>query len=287
MTHNMNRVGHKIKSILIVCIFSLFIVGCGTNPDEVQIVKDLEISATQNDDAEVILGFSMLLDIGQMSLPSVDFTIVHPETGHDLGQVSLLSSFDGSSEIGISVNLTGATNGEVSSGDANLPNGKAIPVGGVDNSKILALPVADSGVIIYIGLDTGMALAGVAVPIAQFDQIGGSIGGANIFPVFDIQGVKGIAGLFTGSGSGENGLAIFFDFSSVVDPSDLLSIGQSAPLEIQSMSMARSLSRSPVLRKAKASKMYFYPSSTSSRKMDTLSKKIYRLDRKSAKLKVR
>jgi hypothetical protein len=278
--------GHKALLIS----FSIFlIIGCNPPSQEVQVLKDLELGAYKNDDGDIIIDFGMQLDLGNMNLPSIEFNIRHPETHVDLGYVSLLSGFDGTNEISAGVNLTGASGGKVVSGDATLPNGRQIPVGGIDYSKVINFQVENTTVRVYLGIAEGMALVGVAVPIVQFSDIGDSIGSVNIFPMFDIKGVKGIAGLFTGDGQNANGLAIFFDFSSVINPGDLTKLWKKDHLEIKSMALvARDIQGAPAFKKARRkSSMYFYPSATSGRKTFQAKLKLNRLHRRRTLLTVR
>jgi hypothetical protein len=258
---------------------ALLSVSCGKNPEQVQVVKNLELTATTNEAQEVILSFGAELDLGNMSLPALELPVNHPETQENLGALALIPTFEGTNEISIEVNLTNATSDVVNSTGAVLPNGRDIPVGGIDNSKVIAFPVAQTGIKIYLGLSTGMALFGVAVPIVQLDTVGKSIGGVNIFPTFNIKGVKGIAGLFTGTKKAQSGLALFVDLSKVVDPTKI----------IKEKDGAISIAAQSALRQTTAvkNKVFFYPSSGSAEQMEIVGERLYELHERKAKLKVR
>jgi len=260
---------------------SALLVSCGQNPSQVQIVKDLSFVTSTNANNEVILSLDVELELGNMALPSLEVPVMHPQNGQQLGTVSLLATMNGTNELGLDINLTSASAGSINNGNANLPNNRPIPVGGIDQSKVLAFPVGQTGIKIYLALAPGMALVGVAVPITQLDSLGKSLGGLNIFPTFNIEGVQGIAGLFTGQKPGQSGLALFADFSKVIDPSDILNPAVSGPVLMASNLMMKAAVKAP------ATKLYFYPSTISDDDMDVVADRLYQLHNRKAKLKVR
>lgn len=279
------NVVRKTQMALSAIVLGGLLASCGQNPDQVQIVKDLQVQAITNDQQEILVSVDVELELGDMSLPSVEIPIINPQTGEDLGAISFLGTLNGTNELGIEVNLTNATKGAVGSGSATLPNGKALPIGGIDQSKVIAIAVPNTGIKVYIGVAQGMALLGVAVPIAQLDGLGTTIGGLNIFPTFDIKGIKGIAGLFTGTSAGQSGLALFVDLSKVIDPSDLL---KGVVLPQATLADAGSAkARGKAVRAVASQKMFFYPSSGSDAQMDVIAQKLYQLHSRKAKLKVR
>ena len=268
-----------------IALLSLALTGllasCGQNPDQVQIVKDLQVQASTDANNDVILSMDIELALGNMSLPALELPILNPKTFESLGSLGLTPTLDGSNIISLDVNLSNATKDIIANGPATLPNGKPLPIGGIDQTKVLAIAAGNTGIKIYVGIAPGLLLVGVAVPIAQLDTLGGQVGGLNIFPTFNIKGVQGIGGLFTGASAGQSGLALFVDLSKVIDPSDILKGIQlpTAPVTLASASAARTV--------AKKAKLTFYPSSAGQDQMDAVVAKIYQLHTRKAKLTVR
>ncbi|MFZ4715793.1 MAG: hypothetical protein ACOYL6_18870 [Bacteriovoracaceae bacterium] len=200
----------KINLLLLV----LFIVSaCGKSGS--QLVTDVKV-ATRLVNQEVWVDVNAKFDLGNTALPSITLPIANPkDPTHVYGSVSMAPTFDGKNQIGISVNFTEAL--KIQGGAAALPNGTGLPVGGLANVNVIQLMIPNTQARVYVALDHGVAMAGFAIAIKELDSIGSSLGGINLFPSFQFDKIKGIAGVFTGGQSGQTGLALFVDLSSVLN----------------------------------------------------------------------
>ena len=77
------------------------------------------------------------------------------------------------------------------------PNGNDLPIGGFGPTEIIELAIGKINSKLYLSFGKDNTLLGFAVVIKEFDVVGQSIPGANIFLGFDIKGVQGMAGIFS------------------------------------------------------------------------------------------
>lgn len=184
------------------------------------IVKNAQIDTYANS-GEQFAELSVDVNLFGMTLPAVSFPIKNPTNSSlTLGQVSLNNStFPGAtSDVGLMINLSQLAGLPAGMSVPYLPNGMPIPVSGVDPSRLITFNVGSTGRM-YLDLNTpaGTAIWGIALPIQQFDSIGSTLSGINVFPKFQLDnGISGVAGVFTGSGAGQNGLALFVDASALL-----------------------------------------------------------------------
>ena len=196
---------------------SLGLVGCGQNGEN--IVRDVSVRTyVQNND--VYVEVLTVIDTGNAHLPSIQLPIFDPRNpGKVYGSVAIREVFagGGGAEIGIAANLTTIT-GVQGLNDPTLPNGTPIPVGGLGNTPVIKLSISQDSKI-YAAYNPGVALIGAALSLKEFDQIGQRIGGVNFFPSFSFpNGIRGIAGIYTGQNSHQNGLALFVDIGPALKP---------------------------------------------------------------------
>lgn len=198
-----------------VALFLLFILtACGQQSGS-QLVSDVKV-ATNLVNEQVWVDVKAKFDLGNTMLPSVTLPVVNPKNpSQQYGTISMAPTFDGKNEIGIAVNFTEAL--KIQGGPASLPNGTSLPVGGLNGVDVIQLNIPNTLARVYIALDQGVAMAGFAIAIKELDQIGSTIGNINLFPSFKIEKIIGIAGVFTGTASGQTGLALFVDLSSVLN----------------------------------------------------------------------
>jgi hypothetical protein len=227
-----------------IILLGLFLLtSCGKNGS--QLVSDVKVS-TQLVNQEVWVNVNAKFDLGNTALPSITLPVANPKNPSQIfGSISMAPTFDGKNQVGVSVNFTEAL--KIQGGIATLPNGTGLPVGGLNNVDVIQLNIPNTLARVYIALDKGVALAGFAIAIKELDSIGSSIGGINLFPRFNINNVIGIAGVFTGSQSGQTGLALFVDLSSVLNQQMLnntptnLTVGEIAgQMQIQAIQPAAS-----------------------------------------------
>ena len=104
----------------------------------------------------------------------------------------------------------------------NLPNGSQIPVGGLGSLPVINLPIGNTGARVYFAVGKGaageqIALFGTAITFKEFDSLAKYVGNANLFPAFVFpDGIRGIAGIFTGTAPSTSGIAVFVDVGPVL-----------------------------------------------------------------------
>lgn len=164
---------------------------------------------------------ALLLKTNNVQLPELSMPIPHvSRPGVNLANLVLRpSGRPGLSELLVNVNVSAAAGLEGAS--PTLPNGTAIPVGGVDMKQLVAIPLDqfNLGGRIYLAIDTvnNTAILGVALTWDALDAFGQTVGELNYFPLFDVAaGVKGIAGIFGSRTPGLNGVAVFADASQLL-----------------------------------------------------------------------
>lgn len=195
-------------------IVTLFgVTGCGSESGSFSFVNAVHIQTYQQE-GDAWGTITMGLDTGAIQLPAASIPIRNPKTADSYGVLEIHPSLGGGGELAIHVNIDGVARTD-SDLRPLLPNGSRLPMGGVLDSEIVVLQ-ADRA-LVYFAFSPNVALVGAAIPIREFDRLGNSIGGANLFPGFSLPGgVRGVAGIFTGSVSGQSGIALFVDGGSLL-----------------------------------------------------------------------
>lgn len=252
--------------------------GCGKNQSQ-NFVKSVNLK-TYHYENDAYAEVQAVLNSANMQMPSIDLPIVDPRhPGSIYGRVSLKPTVGGDAELGIAVNLTDVA--QVPGNDPRLPNGAALPVGGLDSARVVPLPVANTGARVYLALDGGFdgginaktLMIGTAIPIREFNNIGRYVGGANIFLPFQFNnGVRGIAGIFTGQGDGQNGFALFVDVSALIPQ--------------QQFALARYSLRSVAAAEQPAKPLVFREIKPSAAKERRLNERLYYLNKRRTRLSV-
>jgi hypothetical protein len=190
-------------------LFSLVVSACGKGRP--QVVTGIQVqSSTVNQD--VILALKADLNLGTMSFPAVSLPIFHPKGQMNIGSVDLLPVLGGKNQIKISVNVSALS--DIQATAASLPNGNLVPL--IAQNPTMTIPLG-SGAKLYLTIGANAVALGVAVPIKQFDSLGGAVGAVNLFPVFAIDKVIGAAGIFTSTRAGQNGFALVADITQYVN----------------------------------------------------------------------
>jgi hypothetical protein len=191
-------------------------VGCGKQQGG--LAKNVQIR-TYTQDGDIWGEMIATFETGGLSFPALSLPIFDPKhPGVSYGTVSFRPILSGGTELVIAVNISDVAN--VQNVITTLPNGTPIPVGGLGMCSTIGLPVGGTKTIVYVALGEGCAMVGVALAIKELDNIGQHVGlPLNFFPAFDFgNGVRGIAGIFTGTTSGSSGIAIFVDFAGALAP---------------------------------------------------------------------
>jgi hypothetical protein len=201
-----------VRSLGLLIAAGVGLSACGNNP--MNFVKGARAETFQQNGAS----FAQVqtdLSVGNIGLPSFSLPILDPNNlAVSYGSLSLAPGANGLTELTIDVNLTAAAG--VSGGASVLPNGTPIPIGGLNGASVIELPVSGTSAKIYLAFGSDFALFGAAIPINEFNPVGGVVGGADLFFPFTVDSnLSGTAGLFTGRGSGQNGFAVFIDVTGL------------------------------------------------------------------------
>ncbi len=200
-----------IASVVVIC--GTLATGCGGGSG-FNLVKGANVvTETVNGEARVRL--DVVLNTKSIRLPSFSVPIVNPKKpgNKSYGTLSLRPNAGGGGIITVDVNLTAATNDKVL--DGRLPNGSLIPIG-VGGAEVLGFQVRGSGSKVYVALANGIAMIGTAITIKEIDRLGSIVGGANLFPQFSSNKIRGVAGIFTSSTAGQSGIGVFADFGALL-----------------------------------------------------------------------
>ncbi|MBF0314840.1 MAG: hypothetical protein HQK50_02110 [Oligoflexia bacterium] len=197
----------------VLMLFLVLTIGCGQVENKV--VKDVSLKASI-EDSEVWLGLSAVFNLGSMSMTGIKLPIIDPNDSSKVyGEIFFKPTMEGNyNEVGAKINLSYAA--KLPGGFASLPNGEELPVGGSNSSQIIELAISQIHSKVYIGLDQNFTLFGFAISIKEFDTLAKYVGGANIFLGFNIKGIRGMVGVYTGLDTLQSGLAFFVDLSSVI-----------------------------------------------------------------------
>ncbi|HXH76565.1 MAG TPA: hypothetical protein VNJ08_16455 [Bacteriovoracaceae bacterium] len=199
--------GRTFFSFITMVMLTLF-ASCGKQP---QVLTGVQVQ-TSHVENDIWLSFSADLNLGAMSFPAITLPVLHPRTLIQVGQVELAPSLGGKNYLKLGVNLSELS--DIRSSRGSLPNGNTIPL--IANNPTVVVNLG-SGAQLYITVSETVTALGVAIPIRQFDQIGQSVPGLNIFPVIAIDKVIATAGLFTSRNAGQNGIAVVADVSQYVN----------------------------------------------------------------------
>jgi len=206
---------NSFSSFLALIVLSLFAVSCGSPSN---VLDNVEVK-TEVKDQDVFLTFSADLDLGAMSFASISVPILHPRGQTPIGQLHLTSQLGGTNKLTVALNVSEVA--DVQTTQAVLPNGNLIPL--IANNPTIAVDIGN-GAKVYLTVGTSTTAIGVAVPIKEFDSIGRSLPGLNVFPIVNKNGFIGTAGIFTGVKSGTSGIAVVADISSAMRGIDFLSV---------------------------------------------------------------
>lgn len=201
------------QSTSIIIASALFLQGCGGGIGS-DLVRSLSVVSAPNG-SDVMVTVSSELNAGNLIFPAINLPIVDPKTpSRPYGSLILQRTLEGKNMLTIQVNVTRIAGNNTSLASNLLPNGTNIPVAGVKD--VIALQAGSSSRV-YLSLNETSKMIGVAVAIKEFDSIAQYVPGANLF--FDIpqsNGIRGLAGIFTGTTSGTSGFGIFIDATSAL-----------------------------------------------------------------------
>lgn len=248
-----------VKSLVLLGTLLSF-VSCGSKSGGM--LKNVDVE-TELYDGEVFVSIDAELGIGNLIMPNVVIPIHQPDTGLEVGAVSMITAANGKNELGIDLNLSALT--DYRANQATLPNGNILPLIG-DNVAIV-VPISSSADL-YLSMVDGSVVVGVAVGISSFDKIGSKLGTTSLFPIFNQGGRVSAGGVYTSNQAGLNGFGFFTDISGNLE-TDMLDALVSIQMEQDGASL-----------KAKSIEP------RSSRTHSKLNYELYKLHRKRTKLKL-
>lgn len=204
--------------------------GSGVSPSS-GIVNDISIK-TYTVGSDQWMQMSTILNTNGFQMASVNVPITNPND-HSItyGNVSVNASLCSTKPCKYTADLTVALNVTQASLshtlDPYLPNGTAVPIGGIDPALIVSLPIATTSVSnsrIYFAFDrvSGVGMLGAALTFAAFDPLGNYVPGLNYFQPFQINNVSLSAGIFAGAATNTTGIGLFVDISNLLKPQPTL-----------------------------------------------------------------
>ncbi len=208
----------SLKSYGLMFLMLLVFTSCGKNATN-QFVQNVKIESSVKE-GDVYVDLSALINLYGLAMSAIEVNIIDPDDpDKHYGSLRIWPTLDKRTQIGLSVNLTDAA--QMPGGEARLPNGSPVPIGGLDGVQIIQMQVSDIEASIYLGLSEKSLLLGFAIPIKEMDGATGYVGPVNIFPGFEYKGYRGMVGVFTGKETNQSGVAMFMDLSPVLSPDAL------------------------------------------------------------------
>jgi hypothetical protein len=269
---------------LMAVIASVPMAGAMTACGKDNLIRSVSGETKILDNGNAVVEVKSVWDTGNVRVPAIDLPIPNPEdTSQTIGSLSLKEVFPTGAEVTIGLDLTVLA--DLDSDNALLPNGTSIPIGGLGDTPIIGIPVADTAAKAYFALGSGIALLGFAVPFKEFDEIGRNTGRSNLFLPFDFGSVRGTGGMFCSPNPGKTGLGLFVDIGPLIK--DLGgSSAQRDGLAVASLSSAPTTGVSRVLAAMQEGdgprKAQFYERRMSGRADQNLRKGLYRLHQRGA-----
>ncbi len=235
---------------------TLTVLGCNAKPSAPVSpihVENVSVNTSTGSNNDEMLDFSITLSTGTFTVAATTLPILNPNNPSiEYGSLSLrpvLCStpsscpYGNGAQVGVNLDITSITSAK---GIAPLlPNGSALPVGGLQNSTVIALPIANTGAEVYFASGKGVAMLGTAIPFAQMNVVGQTIPGANLFIPVTVSTSKGsftlLPGIFTGSTPNTTGIGFFADLSGIIPQSTLLASLTETPAQLTSTAMKSNL----------------------------------------------
>jgi len=259
-------------SLLVLAMLNVGLISSGCGKDQGQsLVQGVQLSSHQ-ENSDVYLALTTQLNTGATQFVALNVSIADPKyPGEFFGSLALKQAFNGMAELTLDLNVSKLSNHQLDIG-SKLPNGTDIPVGGLGNVPVISIPIGHSGSRVYFAYGQNVAMIGTAIVIGEFNGLGGYVGNANIFPMFDFgHGVRGLGGVFAGQQQSQSGVAVFVDASTA--------LASSAP----ELAVSKSLGKIAASEPSSASLTFAAPQTSKATK-DRVNKALYKLHSKRARL---
>jgi hypothetical protein len=221
----------------------VFSPNCGGKNPISQLVTHLAVKTSVINGDDWVQA-SATINTGGFQMAGVNAPITDPNTQVEYGQITLVptlsSATQQSADLTISIDTTQISH--LPNATATLPNGTALPVGGLSNATTIAIPIANTGAELYFAFGRGVALLGAAMSFSALDPAGKYGAGVDLFQPFAIGSIEVLAGIYGGALPNTTGVGVFMDLSSVINqsnapgtPAPTASSGPSAPASPGSM----------------------------------------------------
>lgn len=201
-----------VKTLAIAGFMSLTACGNGSN-----FVEQVQVSSSNVNGSRYVTVITKI-DSSQIIVPAAQFQIPNSKNpAQSYGSVQITPNFEGGSDLRLDLNLSALVTDRPLDPLGTLPNGLPLPVGGWSQQTGLSIPISD-GTRLYVDLDlqAPRAFLGIAVGVKEFST---SVTGGIFIPFQQENGIRGVAGVFTGPGAYQSGFAIFVDVSKELQKS--------------------------------------------------------------------
>lgn len=195
----------SVRSSVVGLLVSFTLMGCGGGKGAISDVK-FENAVVNN---EVYLGMDATLASGGLVLPNVTLPLYNPKNPSQiLGEIQTNGR-----HIIAKVNATQALKFPDLADGTKLPNGAAIPLVLPQGLNAVAIPAFNSSSLVYVAVNGGQIMLGVAVSILKEDRLNLPL---SIFLPFTISPeIRGTGGFFLGE---KQGVAVFALRESIAAP---------------------------------------------------------------------
>ena len=198
----------------------LTLTACPSNSTPIKnIIKDFSLNTyLSNNDNWIEM--KATVNTGGFKLGGMSFPITDPfNSGDNYGTITVNPSSNEASRVvnlTISMDISKISQIPASTSPTLLPNGKALPIGKSNQSKVISLPIESTGGQIYLAFGSGVAIVGATLPFTALDKTGKLFSGIHIFEPFAVGSASLTAGIFTGSAPKTSGFGIFANLSPIL-----------------------------------------------------------------------
>lgn len=235
-----NLIKRRILLGILISSVSLLAGACGPGtPSASQIVSDVQLKTFQKDSDDWVQA-KVSINTGGFQLSGANIPVMDPRNPSvQYGELTIVptlcsncSNFSGEIIAGINISKVSPIEGVA----PILPNGTALPVGGLQNARVVALPVSKNDVTdayLYFAFGPNVAMLGTAVSFSAMDPAGAYVPGVNYFQPIKAGPVNLLAGIYAGAAPRTTGIGFFIDLSGVVNNTN-------APRSLHSLVASRS-----------------------------------------------
>ncbi|QDK38981.1 hypothetical protein [Bdellovibrio sp. NC01] len=203
----------KVKTLILAATAMMGLAAC--SPGSTQVIKGADLKAEAQSNGDIYINLTTHLDSNNVQILAAQLPIMNPNNpAEQLGLININTSAPGITDIALGLNLSAVAKLPVLTPETTLPNGTSFPVWNT-TAKWYSLPLNNSKTSkLYVNIDWTAQKSIVGYALTSDSLSAGIV--ANIFSVFNANGVTGYGGVFSGTTPGTSGLAVFADVSSVL-----------------------------------------------------------------------